>query len=51
MNEIDEAEIDIVCGNATTLPVLSVPLTEKDLDVHHLPISEALGSLSTFARV
>lgn len=52
MDEIDEAEIDVVCGGAATLlPDLSVPLTEKDVDLHHLPLSQALDTLSTFATV
>lgn len=51
MDEIDEAEIDIVCGGNSVIPDLSVPLTEKDVDMHHLPISEAFSTISTFATV
>lgn len=51
MEEIDEAEIDLVCGEGDEYPDLSVPLLEEDLDLRHLPLSEALETISTFAQV
>ena len=50
MDEIEEAEIDIVCGEGCeTVQELSMPLTEEDIPIHHLSMREAVGTLRNFA--
>lgn len=49
MDEIDDIEADLVCENEAR--ELSVPLMESDDDLGRLRWTEAIGSLSTFARV
>lgn len=47
MNEIDELEIDLVCGEGDVSPDLSVPLTEQDVDVRLKP-SELASTMKSF---
>lgn len=47
MNEIDELEIDLVCGEGDVSPDLSVPLTEQDSDVKLKP-SELVSTMKSF---
>lgn len=51
MDEIDEVEADLVCGDVVGAEDLSVPLNEKDEDLHRLRWTQAIGTLGTFATV
>ncbi|SCZ98412.1 BZ3500_MvSof-1268-A1-R1_Chr7-1g09128 [Microbotryum saponariae] len=49
LDEIDEAEIDIVCcDDAQIIEDLSVPLTDFDHNMHNLSLGEAYGTIKTF---
>ncbi|SCV71005.1 BQ2448_3767 [Microbotryum intermedium] len=49
LDEIDEAEIDIVCCEDTRIiEDLSVPLTDFDHNMHNLSLGEAFGTIKTF---
>lgn len=47
MNEIDELEIDLVCGEGEVSPELSVPLTEQDPDIKLKP-GELVSTIKSF---
>ncbi|GAA5927178.1 hypothetical protein JCM10213_005601 [Rhodosporidiobolus nylandii] len=50
MDEIEEAQIDIICGEGNAAADLSVPLDEEDRDLH-LSLAEAYSTVKTFATV
>ncbi|GAA6048909.1 hypothetical protein JCM3770_007114 [Rhodotorula araucariae] len=50
MDEIEEAQIDAICGEGDPLAELSVPLTTEDR-ARRLSFSEALDTVKTFATV
>ncbi|GAA6001064.1 hypothetical protein JCM10207_007396 [Rhodosporidiobolus poonsookiae] len=52
MDEVEEAQIDVICGEGEKIEEeLSVPLTEDDRPLHHLTVSEAFSTVKTFATV
>ncbi|GAA5842731.1 hypothetical protein JCM11251_002335 [Rhodosporidiobolus azoricus] len=50
MDEIEEAQIDVICSEGDAAAELSVPLTDDDRDLH-LTFSEAVSTIKTFATV
>lgn len=50
MDEIDEAEIDLVCGEDNSMTAdMSVPLTVQDQSMHKLKPLEAALAVKSFA--
>ncbi|GAA5970112.1 hypothetical protein JCM11641_000274 [Rhodosporidiobolus odoratus] len=50
VDEIEEAQIDVICGEGDAAAELSVPLDDEDRDLH-LTFSEAVSTIKTFATV
>lgn len=49
MDEIDEAEASIACGESFSEDELSVPLTEQDVNFH-INWRETPATIKTFAK-
>ncbi|GAA5890334.1 hypothetical protein JCM6882_008798 [Rhodosporidiobolus microsporus] len=51
MDEVEEAQIDVICSEGDAAAELSVPLTAEDRNLHHLTFAEAVSTIKTFATV